>query len=143
MARQSTTQIAETYGTLLLAVSIAPSEIGGRIKRAREGKGWTQMVFAQEANVSMSSVQRWERGDLPPVRELMRISDLLGVATEELVEPEEAAQSSEEILRRLATEAERFERLNDRLELLLQEPNTLPRSGRSRRGEEPPHAKDG
>lgn len=46
------------------------------------------MVFAREANVSLSSVQRWERGDLPPVRELIRLAGVLGIDTEQLVELE-------------------------------------------------------
>jgi transcriptional regulator with XRE-family HTH domain len=49
--------------------------------------GWTQLAFALEADVSPSTVTRWESGKLPPVRELMRIAELLGVSPEELVEP--------------------------------------------------------
>lgn len=76
------------HGTLLLAVALEPKEIGKRIASARRRKGWTQLVFALEADVSPSTVQRWEAGLLPPVRELMRIADLLGVEPEELVELE-------------------------------------------------------
>jgi len=82
------TQIPRSFRTLLLAVSIEPQEIGKRIRAARERRGWTQMDFANEAHVSMSSVQRWERGDLPPVRELIRLSGVLGVDPEQLVELE-------------------------------------------------------
>lgn len=67
-------------------MSIEPQEIGKRIKTARERKGWTQMDLANEASVSMSTVQRWERGDLPPVRELIRLAGVLKIEPEQLVE---------------------------------------------------------
>lgn len=76
------------FRTLLLAVSIEPQEIGQRIAGARNRRGWTQMALAQNANVSVSSVQRWERGDLPPVRELIRLAGILEIDPEELVELE-------------------------------------------------------
>jgi len=75
-----------THGTLLLAVALEPKEIGARIKDARNRRGWTQLAFALEADVSPSTVQRWESGQLPPVRELMRIAELLEVEPEQLVE---------------------------------------------------------
>lgn len=87
MAHNVTTQLAPEFGNLLLTVAIEPDEIGRRLKTARERKGWTQLQFAMEANVSPSSVQRWESGRLPPVRELMRLADVLGVEAEEFVEP--------------------------------------------------------
>jgi len=49
--------------------------------------GWTQQQFAWEAHVSMSTVQRWEGGRLPPLNELTRIAGLLGIPFDELVEP--------------------------------------------------------
>lgn len=79
-------QFTATHGKLLLAVALTPKEVGERIKRAREAKGWTQLELALEAHVSPSSVTRWESGKLPPVRELMRISMILEVAPEDLVE---------------------------------------------------------
>lgn len=82
------TQKGRSFRTLLLAVSIEPQEIGQRLRAARERVGWTQMKFAQEANVSLSSVQRWERGDLPPVRELIRLAGVLEIDPEQLVELE-------------------------------------------------------
>jgi transcriptional regulator with XRE-family HTH domain len=59
--------------------------IGRKIAEARRRKGWTQLQFALEANVSPSSVQRWEAGRLPSVRELVRIANLLNVPAEELL----------------------------------------------------------
>jgi transcriptional regulator with XRE-family HTH domain len=67
-------------------MSLEPAEIGARIREARLRKGWTQLQLALEAGVSPSTVTRWERGGLPPMRELIRISDVLGVPAEELVE---------------------------------------------------------
>lgn len=82
------TQIAGSYGKLLLAVAMDPKEIGKRIAAARVRKGWTQLEFATEhAHVSPSSVARWESGHLPPVRELMRIADVLDVPADTLMEP--------------------------------------------------------
>lgn len=80
------TQWTTVRGTLLLAVSLEPKEIGRRIASARERRGLTQLAFALEANVSPSTITRWEAGKLPPVRELMRIADLLEIDPSELVE---------------------------------------------------------
>lgn len=84
-----------SHGTLLLAVSLDPKQIGRRIADARNAKGWTQLAFALEADVSPSTIARWESGRLPPVRELVRIAELLGVSAEELVEPEVDSRSDE------------------------------------------------
>lgn len=88
-----------SFRTLLLGVSIEPQEIGKRIRAARERRGWTQMTFAQEANVSLSSVQRWERGEMPPVRELIRLSGVLKIDPEQLVELEPTAEGQMVALR--------------------------------------------
>jgi transcriptional regulator with XRE-family HTH domain len=75
------------YGRLLFAVStIDPKEIGERIAAARNRKGMTQLDLAYKASVSPSSIQRWEAGRLPPVRELIRLAGLLEIDPEELVE---------------------------------------------------------
>lgn len=87
MSSNVVTQWSTVQGTLLLAVSLAPEQIGERIAAARKKKGWTQLQFALEANVSPSSITRWEGGKLPPIRELIRIADVLGVEPEEFVEP--------------------------------------------------------
>lgn len=82
------TQLPVSYGRVLLAVAMDPKEIGRRIAAAREQNGWTQLEFATvHANVSPSTVARWEAGKLPPVRELMRVAEILGVSAETLVEP--------------------------------------------------------
>jgi transcriptional regulator with XRE-family HTH domain len=121
MSHNVTTQQHPHFAKFLLAVAIEPKEIGRRIKAARKRKGWTQLQFSYEANVSPSSVQRWEGGQLPPVRELMRISDVLGVEANEFVEPE--VNQDEDRLRAIVHEE--LEGLQAQLEgilALLQEP---------------------
>jgi transcriptional regulator with XRE-family HTH domain len=83
-----TTQRAGSLGTLRLILDFDPREVGRRIAAARRRKGWTQLSFAGKANVSPSSVSRWERGKLPPVRELVRVAAVLEIDVMELVEEE-------------------------------------------------------
>lgn len=99
MSRNLATHDARTRGTLLLGMSFAPRDIGREIAAARLARGWTQMQFAIEANVSVSSVQRWEGGDPPPVRELIRIAGVLGIDPEQLVELEVDRQGELQSLR--------------------------------------------
>lgn len=97
--RNLTTRNVRSFRTLLLGVSIEPQEIGQRIKAARERLGWTQFDLANEANVSLSSVQRWERGEMPPVRELIRLAGVLKIEPEQLVELEPTAEGQMVALR--------------------------------------------
>jgi transcriptional regulator with XRE-family HTH domain len=117
VTRNVTTQFTNNHGRLLLTVAMDPREVGRRIKEARERRGWTQLYFATEvASVSPSSVARWESGKLPPIRELMRLADLLDVPVEELVEP--SVGDSEETRLRQAVRAELAE-IRELLESLL------------------------
>ncbi len=84
--RKTATHNPAISARLLLVMSLDPKEIGGRIAAARDRQGWTQMDLANEANVSMSTVARWESGKLPPVRELIRVAEVLGVEPDYLVE---------------------------------------------------------
>jgi len=93
------TQTATFSGSLLLATVMEPKEIGKRIQAARKRKNLTQLAFALEANVSPSSVARWERGHLPSVRELIRVAGLLDVEPEQLVEVEPTAENQMDALR--------------------------------------------
>lgn len=97
-------QSGRDYGTLLLAVSMDPREVGRHIAAARNRRGWTQLAFALEANVSPGTVQRWEAGKLPPVRELMRIAEVLGVEPSDLVELEPTGEDQLAALRREVAE---------------------------------------
>ncbi len=95
-------------------MAIGPGEIGARIPAARLAKGWTQLAFALEAHVSPATVQRWERGQLPRVTELIRVADVLGVPAEELVETPADPRVEElvaERLKRLEVGQARSERL--------------------------------
>src|SRR5262245_50227291 len=65
-------------------MALEPREIGQMIAAARKARGWTQVVFALNIGVSPSTVQRWEAGQVPPVRELLRVGRLLGIPGEEL-----------------------------------------------------------
>ena len=98
MTCMATTQPHPAYGSVLLAVAIEPEEIGAKIKAARKRRHWTQLDFALEAHVSPSSVARWEAGGLPPVRELIRIADVLEIPTETLVEPEPELEDKYELI---------------------------------------------
>lgn len=93
------TQIATFSGSLLLSAVMEPKEIGKRLKAARERKHLTQLALALEAHVSPSSIARWERGELPPVRELIRIAELLDVEPEQLVELEPTEEDQLVLLR--------------------------------------------
>lgn len=102
-------------------MTLDPRQVGRRIKTARGRRGWTQLTFALEANVSPSSVSRWERGLLPPVRELMRLAAVLGVDPAELVEDHDEAEE--------AGIHARLDRIETLLEQLLQQNgNSPPRS---------------
>lgn len=79
-------QFTPAHGKLLLVMSLDPHEIGRRIKSARDAAGLTQLDLALKANVSPSTITRWEAGKLPPVRELVRLSGVLGVEPGYLVE---------------------------------------------------------
>lgn len=39
-----------------------------KVKELREKKGWTQEDLAREIDVSLSTVQRWEKKDGRPIR---------------------------------------------------------------------------
>lgn len=86
--------------------TVEPREIGRRIKRARLAKHWTQLEFALAANVSPSTVARWEAGKLPPVRELIRVGEVLGVDADYLVDAEldDTATESEAALQAVLEE---------------------------------------
>lgn len=112
------TQIATKAARLLLAVALDPREIGQRIKAARERAGETQLSFALRSNVSPSTVARWEQGKLPPVRELMRIAELLDVPAEFLMEPPETTTEIQDLRVQVEALADQL----DRIEQLLLEP---------------------
>lgn len=132
MSYNVATRNGRTYGTLLLGMSLAPEDIGRAIAAAREARGWTQLAFALEAHVSPSSVQRWEGGQPPPVRELIRIAGVLGIDPDQLVEPEADPRDGE--LLRLRGEVAKLGSLLEEVLTRLPPPPPEPQSGRRRTG---------
>lgn len=122
MQRNVTTQSTPQFANLLLTVAIEPDEIGRRIKAAREKKGWTQLQFAYQASVSPSSVQRWESGRLPPVRELMRLADVLGVSVDVFVDGATASPDEDRLRLVVHEEVAEMREQIARILVLLQEP---------------------
>ena len=68
------------------------------LTRLRLEKHLTQMDFAEKTGVSLDAVVQWENGDAePPIKDLLSISDALGVSVDELLgKTETAAESSAE-----------------------------------------------
>ncbi|MGN0712431.1 MAG: helix-turn-helix domain-containing protein [Anaerovoracaceae bacterium] len=68
------------------------------LTRLRLEKHLTQMDFAEKTGVSLDVVVQWENGDAePPIKDLLSISDALGVSVDELLgKTETAAESSAE-----------------------------------------------
>lgn len=94
-----------------------PKEIGQRLKAAREAARLSQLDFAIKADVSPSTVSRWERGFLPKVRELMRVAELLGIDPEQLVEQTPTEDARLVLLERRVEETDaKLDRILDLLE---------------------------
>jgi len=114
-------------------MTLDPKEVGRRIAAARDAKGWTQLAFALAADVSPSTIQRWEGGKLPPVRELLRIADLLELEADLLVTPV-AGTDGASISSRLAEIERQQNTTRGILEEILRrlpEPHDQPREGTS------------
>lgn len=64
-------------------------QIGKNIRQLREGKGWSQDVFAEKMGATKSAVSFWERGEtIPRMPKIERMAQLFGVTvTEILTEP--------------------------------------------------------
>ena len=61
-------------------------ELGRRIVRLRTEQGWSQGGLARHLGISRCRLGKWERGlHGPPVEDLARLADVLGVDLEELV----------------------------------------------------------
>ena len=121
-------QFTATHGKLLLVMSLDPGEIGRRITQARVANGWTQLELAINANVSPSTVYRWEKGKLPSVRELVRLAGILGVEGDYLVEGE---PNSDTTTRQDAGMELRLDRIEEMLRQLLDEHDDETAEGRA------------
>lgn len=64
------------------------TEIGTRIKRARERKRWTQRELASALEVSIKTVDNWENGRTSPRSSIGALEDVLGVRLDGEPEPE-------------------------------------------------------
>ena len=62
------------------------SVIGEQIKKIRTEKGITQEQLGELIGVTTQAVSRWERGGTPDAELLPRISDVLGVSTDSLLD---------------------------------------------------------
>lgn len=61
-----------------------PETVGGRVRAAREARGWSQDGLAQEAGVSQTTIDKIERGETRQSRYLSNVAKALGVALSEL-----------------------------------------------------------
>lgn len=58
---------------------MADSDLGTRIKRARERMRWSQQRLADELGVGVRSVGSWERGETVPRNAIGALEEVLGV----------------------------------------------------------------
>lgn len=61
-------------------------EVGRKITSIRERKGLTQQQLAQLAGTSVSTIQRWESGRVPPIGRLLRLARRLRIEPVEFVD---------------------------------------------------------
>ena len=63
-----------------------PETFGERFQRLRKEKGLTQDKIAEAVNVSSQAVSKWENDiNMPDITLLLRLSEILGVTTDELL----------------------------------------------------------
>jgi transcriptional regulator with XRE-family HTH domain len=61
-------------------------DLGLRIVRLREAKGWSQADLANRMGVPRSRLSKWERGlNAPPFQDLPLLADTLEVSVEEVI----------------------------------------------------------
>lgn len=102
-----------------------PAVIGGRIRRLREQRGWSQYDLAREANTTNVTVGRLERGEnAPQWKTAAAVAEALGVTPEELLGDQEAQQ--EQLDRIEATLSELKAHLAQLTELIEGEGEQLP-----------------
>lgn len=68
-------------------VLVDPAELGRRVKRAREARGWSQSELTGELTrqrggkrVGIRSVGRWERGETAPRNAIGALEAVLGIS---------------------------------------------------------------
>jgi transcriptional regulator with XRE-family HTH domain len=118
-------------------MALAPQEVGARIAKRRKELGWTHQRLADEMNVELRTVQRWQKGvsaegksTLPRLATLMELADKMDVARSYFIESDEDLASEKELADRLeeleAQVVRGFEALEAAIEQLASQ---LPRQG--------------
>jgi transcriptional regulator with XRE-family HTH domain len=75
-----------TKGRRRDAKEAVKKELGERIVRARERRGWSQKELASRLEIPRERLGAWERGrNAPGVEDLSPLSEVLGVPFEELL----------------------------------------------------------
>jgi transcriptional regulator with XRE-family HTH domain len=97
-------------------MSLAPEEIGRRIRDARLAHGWTHEELARRAGVNWRTVQRWQKGKLPRLATLMQLADVLGLPHAYLIDPQNSGATLEDLERRVDELARRVESLSKALQ---------------------------
>lgn len=104
----TTERLREAYGHLRFPVSRLSAEaleahysgeplIGKRIEYFREKRGFTRQELAQELNVTLRTIYRWESGErLPDVVTLVKLCQVLAVDLNELTKYAVDAQPTDE-----------------------------------------------
>ena len=54
------------------------NELGRRIKRERERRGWTQVELAQAVGVGAKTISNWETGATIPMNRMGKLVEVLG-----------------------------------------------------------------
>ena len=107
------------FGVTIRSVPLTPEEVGTRIRHAREEmkpKRWSQLDLAVALGVSPASIYRWEKGRLPSMNELVRLSEILDIPLEELTEPPERRVEMDDLRDALGTILHRLDELEASVE---------------------------
>jgi transcriptional regulator with XRE-family HTH domain len=80
--------VALLYLGLPCIMDSMATEIGTRIKRARERRRWSQRELAERLGVNRKTVDNWENGRTRPANSIGALEDVLGVRLDDEPEPE-------------------------------------------------------
>lgn len=101
MTRQVTPTTESPHFATLLVMALDPKEIGERIAARRKELGWTHQRLADEMDVELRTVQRWQEGVdvrgkslLPRLGTLMELAAKMEVEQSYFVESQEPAPES-------------------------------------------------
>lgn len=75
------------------------TEFAERVRRLRGGKGLTQKQLGERAGVSKTTIESYERGQLPRSTYVAKLADALDVSAHHLLHGEEATELGELIAR--------------------------------------------